>query len=370
MKISLVDRSQYQVPIALLFIIFVAGMFAVPWIFPDHQKEISLTDDRLVKPVALDIDSRIHTRTLRSPNAQGEPPVIEQATILAPNLSVEATPAKTLETSLVVQAEQNEKNPELNREQLLINSLNASEPFRVRVNAALELGNIKSVKSTRALIRALEDSHSAVRAAAESSLKRIGTTEALTAAARLETRETVQKASHTALGLAEAVQRSTEPLKGNEVRRNPVNTPTKSAKRYSVHIGAPRSYIAGLSTDLLSYAHGVVTNCVGHLSGVRLVSEAQASGSNNASSADGRWGAYSLDLSITRLEKTEKGIRAAVSVVLSTHPGKNIRATLRGAAAAPKRGSEEKQKKLAIDGAIRSTLSNLRQVMAATASRR
>ncbi len=69
-----------------------------------------------------------------------------------------------------------------------------------------------------------------------------------------------------------------------------------------------------------------------------------------------------MDGSLVKLEETERGMRAVVSVILNTHPGRAIRAMMRGAATVPG-GRDDAARKLAIEGATRGALRRMRQAL-------
>jgi hypothetical protein len=77
---------------------------------------------------------------------------------------------------LVVQAAAND--PEMSQ---LVRQLRESSDFRMRVQAALQLGKSKDTRATKPLIQALDDKDVSVRAAAAAALKTLGDLEALPA---------------------------------------------------------------------------------------------------------------------------------------------------------------------------------------------
>jgi len=63
----------------------------------------------------------------------------------------------------------------------LVQQLSRSNDFRMRVQAALQLGKSKDTRATRPLVKALDDENVSVRAAAAAALKTLGDPEALPA---------------------------------------------------------------------------------------------------------------------------------------------------------------------------------------------
>ena len=63
----------------------------------------------------------------------------------------------------------------------LVQQLSRSSDFRMRVQAALQLGKSKDTRATRPLVKALDDENVSVRAAAAAALKTLGDPEALPA---------------------------------------------------------------------------------------------------------------------------------------------------------------------------------------------
>jgi len=77
----------------------------------------------------------------------------------------------------------------------LVQQLGRSNDFRMRVQAALQLGKSKDTRATRPLIKALDDENVSVRAAAAAALKTLGDPEALPALRlnRLDRSEVVRR---------------------------------------------------------------------------------------------------------------------------------------------------------------------------------
>lgn len=77
----------------------------------------------------------------------------------------------------------------------LIQQLGRSSDFRMRVQAALQLGKSKDTRATRPLVKALDDKNVSVRAAAAAALKTLGDPEALPALKqnRLDRSEVVRR---------------------------------------------------------------------------------------------------------------------------------------------------------------------------------
>jgi VCBS repeat-containing protein len=78
--------------------------------------------------------------------------------------------------------------------------------------------------------------------------------------------------------------------------------------------------------------------------------------------APGTWG-YRVDATVVRVEQLPQGLRAEVSAVLQTYPGRDIRAQVRGAATVPG-SSDAAARRQAVDAALRSALRQLPGVMA------
>ena len=239
----------------------------------------------------------------------------------------------------------------------LVGLLRESDAFRVRAQAALSLGG---VESTRAAVSALEaavaDEHPAVRVAAITSLKnlrQVGSLPVIEHAAR-DKHVAVQRAANEALATLRAV--GTGPLRGP-------GTP-----RYYVAVGMPGTKTSKVSRQMLFDAQAFMSEQLLALDGVELMPQSQSAAQSKSELQRRRLTGYFLDSSVLKLEDQGSGVRAEVSVIVATYPGRDMRAMLRGAATASGRFDEATSEQ-AIQGAIVGALRRLPQAMQASAER-
>lgn len=244
------------------------------------------------------------------------------------------------------------------RSDYLVQLLSGSSQFRVRAQAAISLGAVSSDSSVvAALGRALKDEHPAVRAAAANSLGRLADPTSLGAlkAATSDSEEPVRTAAIAAVSKIESARRSG----GGGMATTPA-TPSGPARFY-VAVGTPASRATGITENDLRTAHQTLKARVQEIDGVVL---APANESNTAATQvlknRGLKGVY-LESSVTSLEnKPDGGVRAVVSVVVATYPGRDMRAVMQGAATALGGGDIKSQ---AVEAAFKSAIRQLPQAM-------
>ena len=98
------------------------------------------------------------------------------------------------------------------------------------------------------------------------------------------------------------------------------------------------------------------------MQGVELMPDAQSTAAATREIAKRRLKGYFLDSSVVSLERKNGGVRAVVSVIVGTYPGRDMRAMLRGAATAPG-GLDHTTVEQAIEGAIVGALRRLPQAL-------
>ncbi|MCB9667405.1 MAG: HEAT repeat domain-containing protein [Myxococcales bacterium] len=236
------------------------------------------------------------------------------------------------------------------REDFLVKKLHTSSHFRVRAQAALSLARIEFTPSiVRALSVALDDPHPAVRAAAAVALKDIGDRAALPALERA-TRDSDM-----------AVRRAAEQAVRSLEREEPQ---ARGPARFYVGIGTPGSNVKAIQGSLLMKLKQQLTQRIASIGGVRIApggeTEAQARSLLRRKKLVG----YYVDSSVVKIERCpEQGVRAEVSVVLSTYPDHDIRAMLSGAARVSGSGDFVSMRQQAIEGAFSGALKRLPQAM-------
>lgn len=243
------------------------------------------------------------------------------------------------------------------RSDYLVQLLQGSTQFRVRAQAAISLGAVTGdAKVVEALGKALKDEHPAVRASAANSLGRLADPSSLAAlrAATSDSEEPVRAAAAAALARVESARR------GSSGMATEPSTPSGPA-RYYVAVGAPASRASGVTADDLAVAHQTLRARVQEIDGVVL---APANESSSAASQvlknRGLRGFY-LESSVTSIEnKPDGGVRAVVSLVVATYPGRDMRAVMQGAATAMGGGDIKSQ---AVEAAFKSALRQLPQAL-------
>ena len=243
------------------------------------------------------------------------------------------------------------------RSDYLVQLLNGSSQFRVRAQAAISLGAVQAdAKVVEALGRALRDEHPAVRAAAANSLGRIEDPASLSAlkAATNDPEAPVRTAVAAAVARVEAAKRAS----GGMATTPPV--PSGPA-RYYVAIGAPASRATGVSDSDLKTAHQVLRTRVQEIEGVVLAPPNESNSSAEQVLKSRKLKGFYLESSVTSIEnKPDGGVRAVVSLVVATYPGRDIRAMMQGAATALGGGDIKSQ---AVEAAFKSALRQLPQAM-------
>lgn len=239
----------------------------------------------------------------------------------------------------------------------LVGLLRESDAFRVRAQAALSLGGVESTSAAvSALEAAVADEHPAVRVAAITSLKnlrQLGSLPVIQRAVR-DKHVAVQRAANEALASLRAAGRG--PLRGP-------GTP-----RYYVAVGMPGARTPTVSKHMLSDAQAFMSEQLLSLEGVELVPQSQSAAQSQSEMERRRLTGFFLDSSVLKLEDQGNGVRAEVSLIVATYPGRDMRAMLRGAATASG-VFDETTSEQAIQGAIVGALRRLPQAMHASAQR-
>lgn len=251
------------------------------------------------------------------------------------------------------------------RTDYLMRLLRTSSSFRVRAQAALSLGRLEpDSRIVEALGQALSDEHPAVRTAAAASLEQLGDPDALGALrrARRDRDATVRSAVLRAIRSLERVARTrprTEPVPPE---------PSGGAARYYVGVGMPGS-TEGVDRRVLAQVREFLERQVRRIDGVVLAPRDESSAQAEAVLRRRRLTGYFLDSSIVRIEERGGGVRAVVSVIVGTYPGRDMRVILQGAATVQGGGSGPDVQRQAIEGALTGALRRLPQALAASDAR-
>jgi hypothetical protein len=159
--------------------------------------------------------------------------------------------------------------------------------------------------------------------------------------------EPVREAARTSLSrLRSAAAQTNEP----SVPLKPVGPPM-----YYVAVAEPATRVTELDKRLLAEARTFIRQRVGQISGVRLAPDAETAQAAEQVLKTQRLKGYYLDSSIVSLEKKPGGeTRVAVSIIVATYPGRDMRAIMQGAATVSGGGNQTYHQ--AVEGAFSGAL--------------
>jgi HEAT repeats len=245
------------------------------------------------------------------------------------------------------------------RSTYLIKLLDSSSQFRVRAQAAISLGTVEgSSAAVSALIKALNDVHPAVRAAAATSLGRVGGEGSLATLRALErdAEEPVRSAARAALARLAV---SEHPSGGSAVSstQQPIGP-----EMYYVAVAEPATRVSTVDRQVLSRARSFIKQRVGLVQGVRVAPDSEDAHDAERVLKQRRLKGFYLDSAIVSVEKkTDGGTRVAVSVIVATYPGRDMRAIMQGAATVT--GAGDQAYNQAVEGAFSGALRQLSQAL-------
>ncbi|HEX2678773.1 MAG TPA: HEAT repeat domain-containing protein [Polyangiales bacterium] len=252
----------------------------------------------------------------------------------------------------------NEARADDPRSAYLIKLLEGSSQFRVRAQAAISLGAVDpSPTVLGALGNALRDVHPAVRAAAANSLGRVGDKSLVPALRALDRdpEEPVRNAAKTALAKLEGAP------SGGSVGPSPEPRPSGPAQYY-VAVAQCASRVPGVEQSALSQARSSIQERVQQMDGVVIAPEGESSDAVERVLKKRNLRGYYIDCSIMSVEKKpDGGTRVAVSLILATYPGRDMRAIMQGAATVSGGGREDYAQ--AVQGAFSGALRQLPQAL-------
>lgn len=245
--------------------------------------------------------------------------------------------------------------------------LATSSQFRVRAQAALALAASPADDAVAdALVKALRgDEHPAVRAASASALEQAG------AKVASALREALRDGDKT---VRAAAKRALEGIETVPEKSTPVVTPlpgdVSRGSVFYVGVGTPASKANALPSAALRSLREYLAREVVQISGVRLAPEQESSSAAEKQIKTQKMTGYYLDSSITSLElKPDGSVRAQVSVIVGTYPGRDMRAMLSGAATVSGGGSGDSVRLEAVQAAYSGALRRLPQAMQAGLAR-
>ena len=242
------------------------------------------------------------------------------------------------------------------REDYLLRLLRSSSAFRVRAQAALSLGQLeRTPRSVAALERAVRDKHPAVRVSAITSLRRLESKKSLEVVERAtkDRNKSVRRAALEAVETLEAL---------GERQRGP------GEPVYLVAVGMPGAKAERVSRQMLFDTRIFLSEQLIQLQGVELAPDDLSPADVRAEISRRGLSGFHLESSVVTLEPKGAGVRAVVSVIVLSNPGRDMRGMLRGAATATGRYSSETAEQ-AIQGAFVGALRRLPTVFEAAKAR-
>jgi hypothetical protein len=251
------------------------------------------------------------------------------------------------------------------RTDFLVRMLASSDQFRVRTQAALALGSRPpEPAAVKALAGALKDEHPAVRSASAGALELLKDPTALAAlrSARKDKDSSVRGAVEHAIATLETASSSAASARA-------AADDGSSNSTFYVAVGTPSAQV-GLPALALRSLRELVVKQVSELDGVRLAPEnenqAAAAGVLRKTKLIG----YYLDSAVTKIEQRPDGaLRAQVSVIVGTYPGRAMRVMLSGAATVSGGGTSDQAKMQAVEAAFTGALRRLPQALQAGVAR-
>ncbi len=247
------------------------------------------------------------------------------------------------------------------RSDYLVRLLENSSTFRVRAQAALSMGGLdRDPDILSALTAALNDDHPAVRTAVASALGRYGDTEAVPALQRRIRRERNRAAKR---AMQEAVRTIEASGGGEGGGGSPTADPPRvDNARFYVAVGRPGTKVRAIARPRLVAMRSFLAEQIGDIDGVQLAPDDESNSAARRTTRRRRMTGFFIDSSIVSIEDRGDGVRASVSLIVNTYPGRDMRAILQGAATVQGASGEEAERS-AIEHAFRGALRRLQQAM-------
>jgi hypothetical protein len=244
------------------------------------------------------------------------------------------------------------------RTDYLLKLLAESSQFRVRAQAAISLGGAAAEPAVvQALVGALKDEHPAVRAAVASSLGKLGASSAASALAALKNDPEPQVRAEAQSAIARL---SAAPQGGASATGG--GTGSRGPPRFYLAVGRPGSKVPAVDAAALDGARRFIMQRVAELDGVVLAPPDETNAAAEAQLKSRKLTGYYLESAVTQVEERPDGAtRVAVSLIVATYPGRDIRAMVNGAATAMGQGGEIRRQ--ALEGAFNGALRKLPQAL-------
>jgi len=203
------------------------------------------------------------------------------------------------------------------RQQLLLRALATSPSFRVRAQAAVALSHLPPAPRVLAALKlSLADSHASVREASAAALA------------------SLEEASP----------------------RDP--TPQRNSAKYYVHVAVPSGNTSMSAIGMKAMREHLVAQ-VSKIDGVRLASENENEATVTRLLKRELLVGYSVQSVLNTLERRGDSVRASVTLLVVTYPGRDIRATLSASASVAGRGTDDAAQRQAAEVAFGSALRKL-----------
>jgi len=255
------------------------------------------------------------------------------------------------------------------RSDYLVRLLQTSTAFRVRAQAAISLGSgLPEPAVTAALTAALRDENAAVRAAAASSLGRVGDASAVAAlrAVERDSEAAVRTAATTAIAAIQSrgTQGAGVAAGGGTTGGGTTGGGTTGSGPARYYVGIGRPNVTGtLSPSVTAGLRGVVERRLATIGGIAVAPDGESVSAAQAELRRRSLAGFYLDISITIESLPAGAIRARVSVVVQDYPGRNVRSMLSGSATISGASSADGT---LLEAAIGSALNRLPAALAAT----
>jgi len=224
------------------------------------------------------------------------------------------------------------------RTDYLVRMLRTSSQYRVRIQAALTLGEIADTASLPALVEALEDEESSVRVAALAALARIGDPSVLDAVrARVRDRNgSVARQARTSVRTLEQIAQCQAAAGGGPSGPSgpggPGVTPPGGAARFYIGLGGMGNRAGVRGDEAKALLRRFLSDEIGAAPGVVITPQDETPAQTTKILKQKRLTGYWVDGSITKLTRENGNIRAEISLMVMTNPGRDLRMMLSGAA--------------------------------------
>lgn len=219
------------------------------------------------------------------------------------------------------------------RTDYLVRMLRTSSQYRVRIQAALTLGEIADTASLPALVEALEDDESSVRVAALAALARIGDPSVLDAVrARVRDRNgSVARQARTSVRTLEQVAQRRAAASGGTGGTGGTGGAAPNARFY-IGLGGMGNKAGVRGDEAKALLRRFLSEEIGAAAGVVITPADETPAQTTKVLKQKRLTGYWVDGSITKLARENGNIRAEISLMVLTNPGRDLRMMLSGAA--------------------------------------